>query len=115
MKILYKDKSFVVQLLLMATFINTAINSSNFSLEAEEVQEEDIDSNSTLNVEQYTTNLIMQKLPPSDYSKNIRPNAGLSPVQVNISLRINDLSEISETSMVTTAAAVKIYPFFHLV
>ncbi len=109
MKILYRQNSsnsssIVVQLLLMAlinTVITTTTTEDHFS-SVEEEEEEDIDS-SSLNAEQYTTNLINRKLPPTNYSKNIRPNVGASPVLVNISMRINDLSEISETSMVKEA------------
>lgn len=54
-----------------------------------------------LSKEAYTTDLINNRLVPADYNKNVRPNFGSNATVIDVSLNINDLSSISENSMVS--------------
>lgn len=49
-------------------------------------------------VAKHLTDLINNLL-PHDYNKNIRPKYGIEPLTINVSLHINDISSVSETSM----------------
>lgn len=57
--------------------------------------------------EAYTTDLINNRLVPADYNKNIRPNFGDNATVINMSLNINDVSSISENSMVSDNKTLK--------
>ena len=89
--------TFLLLFFVCLLYLGNCIDS--FKKATEKAKKQAIDVRQAVDLEAYITNLLNKQLLPSDYNKNIRPNYGGKPVQMNLSLMINDISSITETSM----------------